>query len=62
MSADVIRLTSPAFLVGTPADADDDAVLLTFEGATETVFVRLTGQEAVDLSVEVACHQSGADR
>ncbi|MGH3615159.1 MAG: hypothetical protein ACRDRK_21705 [Pseudonocardia sp.] len=62
MSADVIRLTSPAFLVGTPADADDDTVLLTFEGATATVFVRLTGQEAADLSVEVACHRWGADR
>ncbi|MCY7343672.1 MAG: hypothetical protein LH603_18040 [Pseudonocardia sp.] len=52
MSADVVRLTSPAFSVGTPGDADD-GVLVTFEGAAETAFIRLTGPEAAGLGEEL---------
>ncbi len=60
MRADVVRQTSPAFAVGTPGDADDDTVLLTFEGATETVFIRLTRPEAADLCEELAPYQEAS--
>lgn len=59
LAGHVVDLTSPMFVVGTPSDADD-GVLITFEGDSETVFLRMTAEEAIDLAAEVADFAGGA--
>lgn len=54
-----MHLLSPTIDVGTPATADDDTVLITFEADGGTAFITLTAAEAAQLSAEIADHQSG---